>query len=405
MKPFVLERLTLPADARSPAETSHRIAASLLLLTPGLAASSRVFFKYTPAHAALITGAYACAVLLLLAIVLVHPAGAPIRAIVRNPWFAAVALLTVAAVAMWAYPKADGLKYLMQGSDQDDCVIMGVHRLAHFRNPYAVRTYLRNPCSTGPGVLLPYIPFVLARIYPLAAPVLIGLLTVAIGRFRRDWMLAGGFLVVLFSCALIPELLVVGSDLVSVGCALALATLMLEHARERDSSAWLLAAAVTAGLVASSRINMLVLVPLYIGFVFLHWRKQTVLFAVTILIVALLPAVSIYISDPAGFTPFHLLHKSRDLLPGVVYYVATASSLVSLVAAGWMIARLPGTLSPALLIAIAPSLFAVSLGDLFFLRRGDIAAWEGANYLIPLVPLAAYLLVKHAFEQEVVAAR
>ena len=45
-----------------------------------------------------------------------------------------------------------------------------------------------------------------------------------------------------------------------------------------------------------------------------------------------------------------------------------------------------------LFISLAPMLLSVSLGDLYT-RQWNIAAWDGANYLVPLIPLAALILV------------
>ena len=50
-------------------------------------------------------------------------------------------------------------------------------------------------------------------------------------------------------------------------------------------------------------------------------------------------------------------------------------------------------ISTGIYISLAPMLVSISIGDLAT-REWNLSAWDGANYLIPLVPLAAYLLVE-----------
>jgi hypothetical protein len=46
----------------------------------------------------------------------------------------------------------------------------------------------------------------------------------------------------------------------------------------------------------------------------------------------------------------------------------------------------------AIFLILAPMLLMASIGELAY-GQWDIAGWAGANYLIPLIPLAAYLLI------------
>jgi len=60
-----------------------------------------------------------------------------------------------------------------------------------------------------------------------------------------------------------------------------------------------------------------------------------------------------------------------------------------------MVKRSVNFVPAALLISLSPSLMAVALADLMYVHW-DFSAWEGANYLLPLSPLAVYALVVNA---------
>lgn len=299
--------------------------------------------------------------------------------------------LFVALVVWVVYPLADELKLQMRGSDQDDCVILGVNQLLQLSNPYVLKTYLGNPCSTGPGLLFLYAPFVAAGAYPLGA---VFAMTLALGTMRFAGMESysvGVFLTLMVASIFTQEMLVVGSDLFALGCGFLVLCFCLTRFIKDRNLPGLFAMAVLAGLLASSRINFLFLGPLVAGFVILHWRSGGIVFLLVTACVALGPGFYLYISDPEVFAPLHLLGKSEILLPGVFLVCGLIASIALMALSVILVRRSIANVPLAFFLSLLPSLAALSLGDLA--RRGwQLAQWEGANYLMPIIPLACALI-------------
>jgi hypothetical protein len=357
-----------------------------------LAPGTRVFFRYSPGLPWLVWSIYGFSALVVAYLVILENRLKVFQQMLRNPWFIVFIFFTALVVTWYGYPIADGLKLQMQGSDQDDCVIISASRLARLRHPYMERSYLGNACSTGFGLLVLYMPFVLLHIYQLGAVFAILSVTICLYAFHGKLESVGLFLALLLSCVLIPELLVVGSDLILIGCGIALFAMMVTRAVERRSWVYLLILAVLCGLLASSRVNFLVLVPLMGMLVFMHWRIGAAGFFVVALLTAVVPSALIYFVNPQEFTPLHLLGKGQGLIPRPFLEITACVSAVAALVGTYLVKKNISFVPWAVFFSLAPGLVAVSIGDLAA-RSGNIGQWEGANYFVPLVPLAAVLLV------------
>jgi len=354
------------------------------VLLPG----ARAIFKYLPEYAWLVA-----VVELLLVVVVANISGEWVKKAFGNAYLQ-VALLLIAAAAVYVmYPVADGLKASLRGSDQDDCVVLGALRLLAGQNPYLDLTYFGNPCSTGFGVLLYYLPFVFFKAYFLGGIFSIAVLMASLVRSSGRLDDGGFFLFLLFSCVAVPELLVVGSDLIFVGSGIALLMLLVRSLP--DSRQWgaLFVSALLCGVLASSRVNFLVLVPLVGFLLFSRWRSGAAVFVVVGTLVALVPSAVIYFSDPQAFTPLHLLHKAQVIMPRAVLAAAAVVSAGMAIVGFFMVRRNAQALPLAVFLALLPGLVTLSFGDLYG-RGWSLALWEGANYLVPLLPLAALLVVE-----------
>ena len=302
-------------------------------------------------------------------------------------WFVFFIFLLVSLLIWFLYPIADGLKSQMRGSDQDDCVIIGVKQLVSLLHPYDKTSYLGNPCSTGLGIILLYSPFVLFNIYCLASIFLAYLCTYVIRGNSRNVYVASVFTILQFSSLFSMELLIVGSDLIFVGFGLVLLsfqTISLVLKKNTYNIFWL---AVFAGLLSSSRINFLVIAPIISIFIFIHWQKGGLLFALYSVSVAIIPSTILYFVDSSKFSPFHLLEKSNLLLQGGLKEVAILLSILAFLFSCNLIKKSIRLLPISLFLCLLPSLLSLSLGDLL-LRKVNFAMWEGANYLAPIIPLS-----------------
>jgi hypothetical protein len=275
----------------------------------------------------------------------------------------------------------------MRGSDQDDCVIIGVKQLVSLLHPYDKTSYLGNPCSTGLGIILLYSPFVLLNIYCLASIFLAYLCTYVIRGNSRNFYVASVFTILQFSSIFSMELLIVGSDLIFVGFGLVLLsfqTINLVLKKNTYNIFWL---AAFAGLLSSSRINFLVIAPIISIFIFIHWQKGGLLFALYSISVAIIPSTILYFVDSSKFSPFHLLEKSNLLLQGGLKEVAILLSILAFLFSCNLIKKSIRLLPISLFLCLLPSLLSLSFGDLL-LRKLNFAMWEGANYLAPIIPLS-----------------
>lgn len=313
---------------------------------------------------------------------------------IGNYWYMTFILLCVSVIILYVYPIADGLKIQMRGSDQDDCVIIGASQLLSLNHPYVQKSYFCNPCSPGLGMLLLYAPFVLVKLYPLGAIVFATIAARALQNYFSSLFDASVFLTLLFSSIFIMENLVVGSDLLLLGCGIVILSFSLIKAISTKNLALILGLAVFAGLLSSTRINFLVIAPIVSVYIFLYWRKGALAFAILSLCVALLPSLFVYIQDPALFSPLHLLGKSDKLLQGGLKEIGLIASVLAFIVSIILVKKSINNLPVGLLLSLAPSLISVSIGDLVG-RGGSFAAWEGANYLIPIMPLSVALIVGH----------
>lgn len=361
------------------------LAGTLLFLS-----SLRVIYKYFPAPGVIALLLFAVYVL---AIYFAY-VGKPIfRNFVSNPEFISIVLAITFAAIYFAYPIADGLKAQMRGSDQDDCVILGAQRLIQGLFPYSIRSYYGNPCSPGPGMLILYLPFVYLNAYIIGAFTLL-LTTLAALRWRsRSWLESGYFLFFLSMSFLWWELQVVGSDLIALGLGLVLVMTVLPSIVTTKNKISLVLIGVLIGLLSSTRANLFFIFPFLSFCIFWHWKNGAFLFFISALLFAAMPTLLFYSLNQTEFTPFHLFGKAGLLLPPIVFL----SSVVlcgGLGVFGVLLARRALRYwAASLYLVLAPMLCILALADIWN-RQWQWAQWEGANYLMPILPLSALLIIQ-----------
>jgi len=354
------------------------------VLLPGL----RAIFKYVHDYQwAVFLGEF------LFVSILLSSSGTRLRSLLSNRYLLALIGIGMTVAIYYMYPIADGLKAHRLGSDQDDCVMLGVTRLLAGQNPYLDRTYFGNMCFTGFGVFAYYLPFVFFKVYFLGGLFALGVFFASVFYGTRRNEDIGVLMFLVFACIAVPELLSTGSDLVFVGSGIALLSVM--GMRVCTTKKWgpLLLMALLAGLLSSARMNFLVIFPLVSLFVFPHWRAGAAVLFIASGMVAIFPSLFIYSSNPAAFTPLVLIGKGQSILPASMILVALLLSIFGVAAGYVMSQRNVSKLPTAMFFSLMPGLLILSLGDLQQ-RSGIIALWEGANYLIPLVPLAAFLVLQ-----------
>ena len=307
--------------------------------------------------------------------------------ICKNKYLYVLSILAVTVIVLYGYPRADSLKLHGKGSDQDDCVILGVENLLKAQNPYSSRTYHNNPCSTGMGVLIAYIPFVYIGFYELGS-VIFMIITLWYLYINRGPKLAFFYKITLLTNILFIELMVVGSDLFLIGFFLLIAALYMDANIDNMSIGKTLFLSVLVGLVASSRINMLIILPIFAIFGYFRNKLSGILMFLSSSVIAILPSFLIYISNPSLFTPLHLIQKAEMLLPLSVRFVVIAIMAFSLVISLFLYSKKAILFTSALLWILTPMFVGLLIGGLAHVEY-KVSLSEHFNYLIPLLTLAS----------------
>lgn len=305
----------------------------------------------------------------------------------ETPWPSASLAATLALVAAFVYPRADGLKARGAGSDADDAMILAGRALVELHNPYESTTYLGNPFSPGPGWAALWAPLAALGAYALITALALSTTVLALRFTRHSWSHTNAFALAVFSCVLLWELAAVGSDLPAWGLLVLCAVLVLE--RPRLPRAGLVALSALLGCLATARISFSYL-PLLVGFSLLSVQPRRALtVAVGGSAAALLLHAVFWQLNPLFYPPLHLVSRAQGLLSGASLYMALG--FLGVVAA-WMLHRWRswpppvhlawGLGAPMLVMAVA------ELGE-----HGSLARWKGATYLVTSLPAAAYALL------------
>jgi flagellar biosynthesis protein FliQ len=110
-------------------------------------------------------------------------------------------------------------------------------------------------------------------------------------------------------------------------------------------------------------------------------------------VVSALPSALIYLSDPAGFTPLHLVGKSQTIVPPVLYVVMALLTLALLVIGASLVIRGKLDLVEFATLVFAPHIVFLSVSALVF-GGWDFFNWEAGHYLYVLTPGLAYSVAK-----------
>ena len=182
--------------------------------------------------------------------------------------------------------------------------------------------------------------------------------------------------------------MVVGSDLFLIGFFLLIAALYMDVNIDNMSIGKTLLLSVLVGLVASSRINMLIILPIFAIFGYFRNKLSGILMFLSSSVIAILPSFLIYISNPSLFTPLHLIQKAEMLLPLSVRFVVIAIMAFSLVISLFLYSKKAILFTSALLWILTPMFVGLLIGGLAHVEY-KVSLSEHFNYLIPLLPLAS----------------
>ncbi|MCU1308575.1 MAG: hypothetical protein JWN45_3270 [Acidobacteriaceae bacterium] len=290
---------------------------------------------------------------------------------------------------VWAlYPVADALKQVGKGTDQDDAVIMSVDQIRAFHYPYTNVTYLGGKISPGPGWVLLHLPLTALGLYQFIGPMMIALSAWYLRRLSKH--AANIYLILLLITPTVSQLLVPGSDLISLATAIMLLCFISRKSSAVAGLFW----AVVLGFVATARINF---ISLPIAFLFVRpdrISKRAILETTVALLVATGLHLGFYVAWPDHYAPLHLVPDAREMLAVFSYLmpIAIISTVLYL-----LLVKVRSDIDK--LEAIGWYLFAMHLPlaiGLLKLTGFDFATWIGYEYVfMPLPCFAAALALLH----------
>lgn len=325
---------------------------------------------------------------------------------ISNYFYISFILLITTLIIWYLYPIADALKLQMKGSDKDDGIILAAKAILNLKHPYLERSYYGNPHSAGMGIILIYLPFVYLNLYPFGAIFFSTYAILKVHKFSNDSYCAAVFSTLLFSSIFNMETLIQGTDLFLVGCGLVILIIDLIKNIDSKNLFKFLWPAILCGLLASSRINFLIIIPIISLYIFIYSKKISIIFGFLATLVAILPSFYVYLLDPQAFAPLHLIEKGNYLLEGNLKIFAILMSVLAFLFSFYFIKNSFTNISLALFLSIAPALILLALGDIRLrVGRGEelmsvLSTLDGFAYFTPLLPLASFILTIRVFKKK-----
>ncbi len=192
------------------------------------------------------------------------------------------------------------------------------------------------------------------------------------------------------------ETMIVGSDLFAIGvlfiCCLSLVYYYIDKNR-----LFVLLCMFLLAFAATARVIFIYIIPLIGMFLIKRSKAKYLGFVALSFCLSVSLHLFFYFWNPLSYTPLHLLGKGNNLLPlgfkiaGLIFFLAGIYGVFKMVKdkyESWVIFF-------GLLLFIP--LFFISLGDLVKVRHLSFSSWEGANYLVLVMPVYLVYLVLYLF--------
>jgi hypothetical protein len=350
----------------------------------------RFFHKYVDAAPWLVHVAYAAAALLALLVVL-HSRF--LFGLFTTTWALVMALAGLLLLVLVAYPRADALREVGRGSDQDDCVRTLVHNVFNLRNPFGFG-YFGDPCSTGPSEFFLFWPVQVSTGFFILAPVLWTAAGYWVLRQVTNRAVAVLLTLSLFSSWLFLEMSSEGSDMVAIAWLFTAGTVACGQGLRKERPGLLLVGAFSYVMFAGSRVPLLIVATGSLLVLLMAAGTRAVPVAASVLFATTALYVGSYAVAPDAFTPGHLVGKSlriiRELggglqIIGAVVGLTLVAALALLASRRELRAVARRHYYPLNAMVMAVPMAAAALWDLS--RRGyELGTWEGLNYLFLAVP-------------------
>ncbi len=356
-----------------------------------LTMSIRFFFKYVEAAPWAAYGLYVVLGVVLSAAIL---RSSRLLLVLSHPGTLAVALAILLGMVLVAYPKADALRAVGRGSDQDDCVRTMVDNILAGRAPFGYG-YFDDPCSTGPSEFFVYFPVHAWSTYFVVVPVLAILLGYWALTRVTDRPAAVLLSLTQLTSWLFLEMSAVGSDMLILAWLLAAAVVGAVQGLDGHDTVLTVLAGVAYFLFAGSRLPLVLTAAGSLWVLLLVFGARALRFVVPVALATAATYLGTYAMAPSRFTPGHLVGKSARIWD---YLVGDAGPVLGAAIVLVVLTAAAGSARPAArafarrhyygvnLVILAVPMVAVAAWDLSR-RDFDPALFEGLHYLYFCVPM------------------
>ncbi len=297
------------------------------------------------------------------------------------------------AISAYAiYPIANARRGIGQGSTGDDAIIEPALTLLNNNSLYSVTLYDGAPISAGPGWIFQNAPFALLDVYWILTVFYI-CLTVISYRLMFGKIRETNFALILISTSLIFwELLVTGHDLIAIGfCFVLFSSLAFKlSVRESDDKILLLSLAIAVGVFATSRV-VFILFPVLLAILFWKFsRKKALIFLLPSIFVAV-ALHGYYFVTSDYYQPLHLFQRGENRVGRYLAGFGLTASMVALIVIYYQLKQSIESWLYSVFVCLAIPLATISIGE-FISSNLNFAEWEGANYLVPVIPILLFYL-------------
>ena len=174
-----------------------------------------------------------------------------------------------------------------------------------------------------------------------------------------------------------------GSDLIVLGLLVLLTTELCSSSKSLKD---VILVGLLCGILGATR-TVFAFIPLMYGFILFQRSKyQGLIVAITGTFITICLHGFFLIWNQEHYTPLHLFGKGGTLLAG--YWKPAALLLIAMVGGYLVLKRSPEPkfAYQVTLSTLGSSLGILAIASLFTFHEGNFALWEGANYLMPLIP-------------------
>jgi len=231
-------------------------------------------------------------------------------------------------------------------------------------------------------MLLLFLPSIISGWYPLTTLIAL-IITTYFVKHKTGDQAAAAFIAFLSLSLLFWDHLAVGSDLIVLGLLVLLTTDLSSRSQSLKDAVLV---GFLCGILGATR-TVFAFIPLMYGFILFQRSKSHGLVLGTIGTFTTVCLHGLFLLwDQEHYTPLHLFGKGGILLAG--FWKPAALLLIALVGAYLIVKRSPEPqfAYQVTLLTLGSSLGILSIASLFTFHQGDFALWEGANYLMPLIP-------------------